>query len=464
MKIFLDMVGCRLNQSEIEKLALEFIARGEEVVSDPSAADTIIVNTCCVTAKACADSRKTIRHYQRETGATVVATGCYVSAFEEQAILLLGEQSAIPNNQKDALPLLVSGRSHSDKGAFQAAKPELGPRSRTRSFIKVQDGCDNFCTYCLTRIARGKSRSVQVQEVIQQAQQAEAAGTKEIVLTGVQIGSWGKDLPNGELRIAQLVESLLQNTSIPRIRISSIEPWDVDETLLKCFENPRLSPHLHLPLQSGSESILKRMARPFSAADFRDLMHKIQETVPGMAVTTDILCGFPGEDEELFDESRVFVEQMDFAGGHVFKFSPMPGTAAARMKDKVQEIRARERSEILREILLAKAAKKQAEKVGGWEEILWENKRNDIYSGFTRDYFRVQTKSAKDLTNTISCALISGVSSAGILMAGDLNEVSPDKSLLVSPEADAEIMDQPALKLGAILLDASDINRVKSKG
>ncbi|HPS31968.1 MAG TPA: tRNA (N(6)-L-threonylcarbamoyladenosine(37)-C(2))-methylthiotransferase MtaB [Anaerolineaceae bacterium] len=419
MKIFLDMVGCRLNQSEIERLARDFIARGEEVVSDPAAADTIIVNTCCVTAKACADSRKTIRRYQRETSANVIATGCYVTAFETQAVFLLGEQAAIPNSQKDALPLLVTRRSQPGPSALQTAKPELGPRSRTRSFLKVQDGCDNFCTYCLTRIARGRSRSLPLEEILRDAQLAEAAGTKEIVLTGVQIGSWGKDLAGGELRIAQLVESLLQNTSIPRIRISSIEPWDVDEALLACFERPRLCPHLHLPLQSGSENTLKRMARPFSAADFRDLMRKVHADVPDLSVTTDILCGFPGEDETAFAESCAFVEEMDFSGGHVFPFSPMPGTAAARLTDKVQEKLIRERSEILRKILQAKAAEKQKGKVGAWEEILWEHGRNDVYSGFTRDYFRVQTESAIDLSNTITCAKISGVSGAGVLTAGE---------------------------------------------
>lgn len=419
MKIFLDMVGCRLNQSEIERLARDFIARGEEVVSDPAAADTIIVNTCCVTAKACADSRKTIRRYQRETSANVIATGCYVTAFENQAVFLLGEQAAIPNSQKDALPLLVTRRSQPGPSALQTAKPELGPRSRTRSFLKVQDGCDNFCTYCLTRIARGRSRSLPLEEILRDAQLAEAAGTKEIVLTGVQIGSWGKDLAGGELRIAQLVESLLQNTSIPRIRISSIEPWDVDEALLACFERPRLCPHLHLPLQSGSENTLKRMARPFSAADFRDLMRKVHADVPDLSVTTDILCGFPGEDETAFAESCAFVEEMDFSGGHVFPFSPMPGTAAARLTDKVQEKLIRERSEILRKILQAKAAEKQKGKVGAWEEILWEHGRNDVYSGFTRDYFRVQTESAIDLSNTITCAKISGVSGAGVMTAGE---------------------------------------------
>jgi len=417
MKIFLDMVGCRLNQSEIERMALDFIARGEEIVSNPSEAELIVVNTCCVTAKACADSRKTIRRYQRETSADVLATGCYVSAFEKQAAGLVGENHFFSNEKKDLLPIIITGQNQTQNNFVFSGKPELGLRSRTRSFIKVQDGCDNYCTYCLTRIARGKSRSVQLAEIVQQAQQAEAAGIQEVVLTGVQIGSWGKDLTEGCMRISDLVGALLENTSLPRMRISSIEPWDLDDGLLDRFENPRLCPHLHIPLQSGSESILRRMARPFSASDFRDLMGKIQKKRPGLAVTTDILCGFPGENEELFEESRAFVEQMDFAGGHVFKFSPMPGTSAARMDDKVQESHVQERSAVIRRILQTNTASKQAKKIGTWEEVLWEHGRQGAFSGFSRDYFRVHTNSEADLTNTISRAFIREFTPGGELMA-----------------------------------------------
>ena len=278
----------------------------------------------CVTAKACADSRKTIRHYQRETNAEVVATGCYVSAFEGQAFELVGESRLFPNESKDALPSLITGINLPRDSFFVSGKPELGPRSRTRGFLKVQDGCNNYCTYCLTRVARGKSRSIPADEVIQQAQQAETSGIKEIVLTGVQIGSWGKDFA-GEARIADLVNALLRRTSIPRVRISSIEPWDIDDALLGCFSNPRLCPHLHIPLQSGSEAVLQRMARPFSAESFRLLMLKIQEKLPGLMISTDLITGF-GKPKRYLKRRLV---EMDFSGGHVFKFSPMVGTVGA---------------------------------------------------------------------------------------------------------------------------------------
>ncbi|HOA21742.1 MAG TPA: tRNA (N(6)-L-threonylcarbamoyladenosine(37)-C(2))-methylthiotransferase MtaB [Anaerolineaceae bacterium] len=417
MKIYLDMVGCRLNQSEIEKLALDFRMRGHEVVTDPRAADYVIVNTCCVTAKACADSRKVIRRYQRDTGARVVATGCYVSAFTQQAADLVGEDLSIPNKGKELIPQHLFGHMSDKSLVSPSAKPELGARSRTRSFIKVQDGCDNYCTYCLTRIARGKSKSVPVEDVIWQARQAEEAGVKEIVLTGVQIGSWGKDLPGGSLRIAHLVRKLLEETSLPRLRISSIEPWDVDEALLACFNNERLCPHLHIPLQSGSESILHSMARPFSAADYRALMRLVQIKAPTIQVTTDLLCGFPGETDELFNETMEFVTEMDFAGGHVFKFSPMPGTVAARMPEKVQEKISQSRSQALRDLLQQKTTRKQQAKVGSSAKILWEHSREGTFQGFTADYFRVRTTNDKNLANSISNALITGISQDGVLLA-----------------------------------------------
>ena len=427
MKIFLDMVGCRLNQSEIERMALDFLARGEEVVSNPSEADLIVVNTCCVTAKACADSRKTIRHYQRETNAEVVATGCYVSAFEGQAFELVGESRLFPNESKDALPSLITGINLPRDSFVVSGKPELGPRSRTRGFLKVQDGCNNYCTYCLTRVARGKSRSIPADEVIQQAQQAETSGIKEIVLTGVQIGSWGKDFA-GEARIADLVNALLRRTSIPRVRISSIEPWDIDDALLDCFSNPRLCPHLHIPLQSGSEAVLQRMARPFSAESFRSLMLKIQEKLPGLMISTDLITGFPGETEALFEETRAFVQEMDFSGGHVFKFSPMAGTAAARMDERVPERVSHARSQELRRILQEKTRRKQTAKIGATVEVLWEHGRENRYSGFTRDYFRIQTTSSLNLSNMIGTARVTGLTRGGILLADAPQAPEPDEN------------------------------------
>ncbi len=302
MKVFLDMVGCRLNQAEIERMASDLTARGQEIVANPTEADYVLINTCCVTAKAAADSRKMVRHYQRSTGAKVLAMGCWVSAFPQVSAELVGSDAIFtPENRELVLQRFNNGENGSAVIREEFVKPDLGSRSRTRSFIKVQEGCNNACSYCLTRIARGKSRSIPAEEVVRQIAQSEDLGVQEVVLTGVQIGAWGKDL-EGNVRISDLIEAILLHTKVPRIRISSIEPWDVDEHLLACFEDTRLCPHLHLPLQSGSDTILKRMARPITIARYRKLIESINKRLPELAITTDIIVGFPGETETLFEE------------------------------------------------------------------------------------------------------------------------------------------------------------------
>jgi len=430
MKIFLDMVGCRLNQSEIERLARDFIARGEEVVSDPAAADTIIVNTCCVTAKACADSRKTIRRYQRETSANVIATGCYVTAFETQAVFLLGEQAAIPNSQKDALPLLVTRRSQPGPSALQTAKPELGPRSRTRSFIKVQDGCDNFCTYCITRLARGKGRSRLAGDVLRDVLAAQAGGVQEVVLTGVHLGSWGSDFPEPGT-VADLVRFLLAETDIPRIRLSSIEPWDLEEDFWSLWENGRICRHVHLPLQSGSSAVLKRMARKVTPESFFAMISDIRRSIPQMAITTDVIAGFPGETNAEFEETLQFVEKVQFSGGHVFTFSPRPGTAAERMPDPVPMPVRKERNARLRALFASAVESYHRQFIGEVLPVLWES--TDLLGaqgwrlhGLTGNNLRVTALAPQRLWNQITPVHLDALTPDGL--SGVILWQGPDQS------------------------------------
>jgi threonylcarbamoyladenosine tRNA methylthiotransferase MtaB len=424
MKVFLDMVGCRLNQAEIEQLALDLTARGQEVVADPAMADYVVINTCCVTAKAAADSRKMVRHYQRETGAKVLPIGCWVSAFPQAAVELVNRNAIYTNENMDQiLEIFENLETDNALKCNEAARPDLGNRTRTRSFIKVQEGCNNTCSYCLTRIARGKSRSIPPEEVVRRIGQAEDMGVKEVVLTGVQIGSWGKDLEDS-LTIADLVQAVLAQTSVPRIRISSIEPWDVDARLLACFADSRLCPHLHLPLQSGSDIILKHMARPITTSRYSELIQGISALLPMMAITTDIIVGFPGETDALFEETMRFLTEMPFSGGHVFKFSPMPGTPAAQFEGKVPEAISHVRSKQVRDLLQAKTRAIQARKIGSITKVLWEkgkeNSTQNSYTGLTPDYFRVRTHSNVDLTNTITLTRITALEPAGLLL-GEIN-------------------------------------------
>ena len=420
MKVFLDMVGCRLNQAEIEQLALDLTARGQEIVAEPTEADYVVINTCCVTAKAAADSRKMVRHYQRSTGAKVLAMGCWVSAFPQDSAELVGSDAVFTSEKRDlVLKRLNNGEIESAVLREELVKPDLGSRSRTRSFIKVQEGCNNACSYCLTRIARGKSRSIPAEEVVRQIAQSEDLGVQEVVLTGVQIGAWGKDL-EGNLRISDLIEAILLHTKVPRIRISSIEPWDVDEHLLACFEDVRLCPYLHLPLQSGSDAVLRRMARPITIARYSELIETIVKHLPELAITTDIIVGFPGETDALFEETFQFIAEMPFSGGHVFKFSPMPGTLAAKFEEQIPAAISHERAKRIRELLQARTRAIQTGKIGSETKVLWEqgkeNGSQTYYTGLTPDFFRVRTQSKVNLTNTITLAHITGLDQAGLLI------------------------------------------------
>ena len=420
MKVFLDMVGCRLNQAEIEQLALGLTARGQEIVANPTEADYVLINTCCVTAKAVADSRKMVRHYQRETEAKVLAMGCWVSAFPRAAAELINDNAIFTHENRDQVLKLFNTTKIGN--AFlneESVKPNLGNRARTRSFIKVQEGCNNVCSYCLTRIARGKSRSIPAEEVVRQIAQSEDLGVKEVVLTGVQIGAWGKDL-EGNLRIADLIEAVLIQTSVPRIRISSIEPWDVDERLLACFEDARLCPHLHLPLQSGSDAILRRMARPVTIGRYRKLIETIGEQLPELAITTDIIVGFPGETDAHFEETFQFIAEMPFSGGHVFKFSPMPGTPAAMFEEQIPAAISHMRARRVRELLQMKTRAIQMAKIGSDTKVLWEQGKENgsqiSFTGLTPDFFRVRTQGNENLTNTITSARITGLNQSGLLV------------------------------------------------
>ena len=261
MRIFLDTLGCRLNQSEIEAFANQFRAAGHILVGQPGEADLVVVNTCAVTAEAVSDSRQKIRQAERAGAGKIAVTGCWATLDQAGAAALAGVNTIIPNREKDFLvaDLLELPREQFDVEPV-AREPLPGIHLRTRAFIKVQDGCDNHCTFCITRLARGPSRSRSIKDVVVDIQAALRGGTQEVVLTGVQMGAWGKDfLPQQHL--ADLIRAILADTDVRRLRLSSLEPWDLDESFFLLWQDSRLCPHLHLPLQSGSRTILTRMAR-----------------------------------------------------------------------------------------------------------------------------------------------------------------------------------------------------------
>ncbi len=301
----------------------------------------------------------------------IIATGCWATIQPQQASALPNVSRVVINDRKDHL---VADILNDPEQTFDVEpiirKPLPGLHHRTRAFIKVQDGCNNHCTFCITTIARGEGRSRSISDVISDVQYALHGGTKEIVLTGVHLGSWGQDF---NLRLRDLVKAILHETDVKRLRLSSLEPWDLDSDFFSLWEDARLCQHLHLPLQSGCAGTLKRMARKTTPASFRDLVIAARQIMPEVAITADIIAGFPGETEDDFVESLAFVKEMNFAGGHAFTYSPRPGTAAARMKEQVcPEVR-KERNAIYR-VAFDQSAKAYRQKfIGKALPVLWES-------------------------------------------------------------------------------------------
>jgi len=393
MKIYLDTIGCRLNQSEIETMARQFRAAGHEIVATADLADMAVINTCAVTNDAASVSRSKIRQIARAGVNEIIATGCWTTLQPQKANELPNVLRVVMNDRKDHL---VADVLNLPQESFDlepiSRQPLPGLHRRTRAFIKVQDGCDNQCTFCITTVARGEGRSRHIADVILDIQSALAGGTKEIVLTGVHLGSWGYDFDS---HLSELIETILRETDVPRLRLSSLEPWDLSTEFFSLWEDKRLMSHLHLPLQSGCESTLKRMARKTNPKSFRELVSAARAVMPDVAITTDIIAGFPGETEEEFAQTLEFVNEINFAGGHVFTYSPRPDTGAARMKGQVKPELRKKRNHILTGLLEESAKSYRAKFVGKKMSVLWESTSEMgewgwQMEGLTENYLRVQ--------------------------------------------------------------------------
>jgi len=412
MNIFLDSVGCRLNQSELETIARQFRAYGHNLVDTPAIADIVIINTCTVTAAADSDSRQKIRQVVRAGAKEVVVTGCWSSLYPDEALALPGVSRVIHNLEKENLvpEILDIPLEQFDIDPI-ARLPIPGARLRTRAFIKVQDGCNNRCAFCITTIARGAGCSRPVKEVLSDIHAAmkdseEGIAVKEVVLTGVHLGSWGQDLsPNQHLR--QLIRSIFHETDIPRLRLSSLEPWDIDEDFFSLWENPRLCRQVHLPLQSGCEATLRRMARKTIPDDYAHLVNLARDICPEIAVTTDVITGFPGESVEEFETSLEFIRRMKFAGGHVFTYSERTGTAAAKMSDQVYHPIRKMRNARMRTVLAESAQEYRLQFVNKTLSVLWESAievepQGWQLKGLTDNYLRISTQSQNNFQNQIT--------------------------------------------------------------
>ncbi|MEN8098103.1 MAG: tRNA (N(6)-L-threonylcarbamoyladenosine(37)-C(2))-methylthiotransferase MtaB [Chloroflexota bacterium] len=402
MRVFLTTLGCRVNQAELDSFAQELIAAGHIPVSSPDAADVCVINTCAVTTESERKSRQRIRWMKRSNGdARMLVTGCYATLAPTSIRDIAIDLECVPNTEK---PQLLGYLPQPDVVA------EMCPttyRGRTRAFVKVQDGCDNHCTYCITRIARGKSKSHTVREVINEVQNLVEKEYNEVILCGIDLGSY-RD-PGSGAKLTQLLSELIAQTPIERIRLSSLEPWSVTPDLLDMFTHERVCPSLHLPLQSGSKRILERMARKTSPEEYTELAIHAKSTIPDLSLSTDLITGFPDETDQDHSDTVDLVKRVGFSHIHVFPFSPRPGTAAANYPNRVENTLIRKRSSQLREI-----GKQQSEFFAETYlhqtlEILWESptviEDKCYWKGHSKNNILCLLRSDDDMRNRVTPAM-----------------------------------------------------------
>jgi threonylcarbamoyladenosine tRNA methylthiotransferase MtaB len=422
MRVDLKFVGCRLNEAEIEHMARQFAARGDEISPKPGQADMVVVNTCAVTKDATRKSRQMILQAGRANpGAQIVVTGCYAELDPDTIGRLPGVTRVIGNRDKDRLVDLTAPGDIPiyDTEPISRELPPPGTLGHTRAFVKVQDGCDNRCTFCVTTLLRGAGHSRALDDIIREINALSGAGYREVVLTGVHLGSYGHD--RGEVRgLARLVEHVLGRTTIPRLRLSSLEPWDLDPEFFDLWCNPRLCPHIHLPLQSGCDATLRRMARRTTQESFVTLVEAARACIPDLSITGDIIVGFPGETEAEFAESIAFIKSIGFARLHVFGYSMRPGTAAAKLPGHMSERVKNERRAAMSSLSDRLWTDFESRHIGHSADVLWESAHGAtpdgfIWSGHTSNYVRVYTTSRATLYNTITKVQIAGLTSRGLV-------------------------------------------------
>ncbi len=400
MRVALATLGCKLNQAETELLARQFAEAGHRLVSRLEEAEVYVLNTCTVTHVADSKSRRLLRlAHRRNPDAVIVATGCYAQRVPEELAKIDGVRLVVGNEEKAHL-LRVLEKSDGVSNSFPVGDGAGNYYSafRTRSFVKVQDGCSNFCTYCIVPMVRGKERSLPAGEVVGEVRQRAGSGYKEVVLTGTKIGTYDYD----GVGLKGLLERILTETSITRLRLSSLQPQEISGELLGMWGDSRLCPHFHLSLQSGSDGVLKRMKRRYRVGDYEEAVALIRTQVPEAAITTDVIVGFPGESEEEFTESYEFCREMGFARIHVFTYSARSGTEAARLPQQVESKIKKQRSE--RMLALAEESTREFRErfSGKTMTVLWEKKTDKgLWEGYTANYIKAYTKSERDLSNRL---------------------------------------------------------------
>ena len=428
MNVYLEFLGCRLNEAEQASWQRQFTSMGHTVVQSPNDAHVMAVNTCAVTNEATRKSKKRLRDLHKvNPSAKVVATGCFATLAKDTIQEQLHVDMVVSNSDKasmakqiidtwgDDMPQLALGSN---------AQPAFA-QTRTRAFVKVQDGCHNRCSFCIVSTARGSERSIAIQDVVADIQDLHHDGYQEVVLAGVHLGGYGSD--TGE-NLRSLIEGILSDTDVPRIRIGSLEPWDFPDGFMELWDNPRLCPHLHLPLQSGSDTVLRRMIRRCSVESYEILVAQARAQNPLFNITSDLIVGFPGETEEEFNETMNTVERIGFGDMHLFSYSDRNGTPASRMSKKIPKRVIRERIQRIKPVVATARQQFLHKHIGKISHVLWERDAKHVnidgqshllWSGYTRNYLRVKTHTPLEqaLFNQTTPAQLTTVTADGNLIA-----------------------------------------------
>jgi len=396
MQIHLKTLGCRLNEAELETWAQAFQRAGHGITRRVDDAQLVIINSCAVTQDAVKKSKQLIRRIHRDNPqAKLVVSGCYATLNEEEAAQLMGVDLIVSNKDKNQLVEKTLAELNLDTMPAMSTEPgevSLFSRGRQRAFVKVQDGCRYRCTFCIVTVARGEESSRPIAAVIEEINNLHSQGINEVIITGVHLGGYGSDIDSN---LVALIREILAKTDIPRLRLGSLEPWELPAGFFELFKNPRLMPHLHLPLQSGSDSVLRRMARRCKTEEFALMVAEARATIPNFNITTDIIVGFPGETEQEWQDSFDYIKRIGFGHIHIFSYSPREGTKAAGLPDQISAEVKKQRSKQLHE--LAESLKQAFinQNLDNQADVLWEGQTENLdnglvrYFGYTPNYLRV---------------------------------------------------------------------------
>ena len=416
--VALATLGCKVNQCESAYLEEQLTRAGFQICDFSDRADLYCINTCAVTGRAAMQSRQLIRRVHRQNSeAQIVVMGCYPQIAAEDIASIPGVTHILGTTEKLALldHLSQPVENLSPCVSIQDARSAPDPNpltlssfaNRTRAFLKIQDGCDSFCSYCIVPHARGRSRSINLDSILEQVERFLDSGYQEIVLTGVHLGHWGYDL-KPQQKLVDLLQAILHHCPPPRIRLSSLEPGEITPELLDLLAiTPEICPHLHVPLQSGDESVLRRMNRHYHPNLYGELVTEAVRLIPDLAMGADVLVGFPGESDECFRNTYHLIRSLPVAYLHVFPFSLRPGTPAATMKPQVAPPIIRQRSSLLRELDMEKRMSFMRRYLGEMRPVLVENRLDEasgLRCGFSDNYLPVIVQEASSLENQIVIA------------------------------------------------------------